>query len=272
MCNVSDENGQNDEFGCCSFSALAHKILDARSQADLESVLRVGLQRYVSHDALIFIYGNFRLGVLHYDLLSGLDDSHGEGLEAGELTPEFVILFEQWIAKGRRPLRLDAERPAVSWSRSNLQLSNRAALQRMNGVVLHGIHDQRGSNDCLYAFFSQSAIPSANDERALKVLVPLLDAAIRQVEVPARAAQPHPAIAHTDPVASVGAHTDELSERESEIMRWVAVGKTNLEIGEILNLSSFTIKNDMQRIFRKLDVFNRTQAVAMFRVRHGRKS
>jgi DNA-binding CsgD family transcriptional regulator len=53
-----------------------------------------------------------------------------------------------------------------------------------------------------------------------------------------------------------------LSERETQIMAWVAMGKTNSEIGAILNISGFTVKNHMQRIFQKLNVFNRAQAVS----------
>ena len=53
-----------------------------------------------------------------------------------------------------------------------------------------------------------------------------------------------------------------MSERELDIMRWVCKGKTNGEIGQILDISFFTVKNHLQRIFRKLDVLNRAQAVA----------
>ena len=52
-----------------------------------------------------------------------------------------------------------------------------------------------------------------------------------------------------------------LSAREAEILRWISLGKTNPEIGSILGISSFTVKNHVQRILRKLDVINRTQAV-----------
>lgn len=52
-----------------------------------------------------------------------------------------------------------------------------------------------------------------------------------------------------------------LSERETEIMHWVGHGKTNLEIGMILGISQFTVKNHLQRIFRKIDVRNRAQAI-----------
>ena len=53
-----------------------------------------------------------------------------------------------------------------------------------------------------------------------------------------------------------------LSSREHEIMDWVKQGKTNYEIGMILDISAFTVKNHLQRIFKKLDVLNRAQAVA----------
>jgi DNA-binding CsgD family transcriptional regulator len=53
-----------------------------------------------------------------------------------------------------------------------------------------------------------------------------------------------------------------LSDRERQIMTWVAMGKTNPEIGCILSISEFTVKNHMKSIFGKLDVTNRAQAVA----------
>lgn len=48
------------------------------------------------------------------------------------------------------------------------------------------------------------------------------------------------------------------------MLRWVALGKTNPEIGTILHISSFTVKNHMQRLFKKLNVTNRAQAVGKF--------
>ena len=47
-------------------------------------------------------------------------------------------------------------------------------------------------------------------------------------------------------------------------MHWVSIGKTNAEIGSILDISAFTVKNHLQRIFKKLDVFNRMQAVTKY--------
>lgn len=51
-----------------------------------------------------------------------------------------------------------------------------------------------------------------------------------------------------------------LSEREREIIFWVTRGKSNSVIGSILGISSSTVDTYMRRIFRKLDVADRTSA------------
>jgi DNA-binding CsgD family transcriptional regulator len=52
-----------------------------------------------------------------------------------------------------------------------------------------------------------------------------------------------------------------LSQREIEIMEWVRIGKTNFEIGVILNLSAFTVKNHLQRIYKKVGTSGRAHTV-----------
>jgi DNA-binding CsgD family transcriptional regulator len=51
-----------------------------------------------------------------------------------------------------------------------------------------------------------------------------------------------------------------LSDREREIMLWVTRGKSNSVIGSILGISPSTVDTYMRRIFRKLDVADRTSA------------
>lgn len=55
--------------------------------------------------------------------------------------------------------------------------------------------------------------------------------------------------------------TAELSKREREVLQLMADGLKNAEIGQKLGLSPETIKNHAQRIFDKLSVRNRTEAV-----------
>lgn len=54
-----------------------------------------------------------------------------------------------------------------------------------------------------------------------------------------------------------------LTEREIAILRLVAIGKANKQVGSALGLSEETIKGHLKNIFSKLDVADRTHAVTM---------
>lgn len=54
---------------------------------------------------------------------------------------------------------------------------------------------------------------------------------------------------------------DSLSKREREVLAWVSRGKSNGEIGIILNISAHTVKHHMEKIFAKLGVENRHAAM-----------
>jgi DNA-binding CsgD family transcriptional regulator len=60
-----------------------------------------------------------------------------------------------------------------------------------------------------------------------------------------------------------------LTQRESEVLYWVAKGKTNRDIGDILGSSPATVKKHLEHIYEKMGVETRTAAAAaaMKRVR-----
>ena len=53
----------------------------------------------------------------------------------------------------------------------------------------------------------------------------------------------------------------ELTEREIEVLRHLAMGMTNAEISEALYISQATVKSHINRIFAKLHLRDRAQAV-----------
>ncbi|WP_418001474.1 response regulator [Mycobacterium sp. PDNC021] len=59
-----------------------------------------------------------------------------------------------------------------------------------------------------------------------------------------------------------------LTERETEILRYVAKGLTAKQIAERLTLSHRTVENHVQATFRKLQVANRVEA-ARYAIEHG---
>jgi DNA-binding NarL/FixJ family response regulator len=56
---------------------------------------------------------------------------------------------------------------------------------------------------------------------------------------------------------------DQLTEREREVLVAVARGRSNLEIGEDLNISTATAKTHVSRLLAKLDARDRTQLVVI---------
>jgi DNA-binding NarL/FixJ family response regulator len=54
----------------------------------------------------------------------------------------------------------------------------------------------------------------------------------------------------------------QLTLRESDVLLWIANGKTNREIAQILEMSPRTVNKHLEQIFRKLGVENRTSAAA----------
>lgn len=54
-----------------------------------------------------------------------------------------------------------------------------------------------------------------------------------------------------------------LTQRESEVLMWIARGKSNRDIAEILNLSPRTVNKHLEQIYAKLGVENRASAAAL---------
>lgn len=54
-----------------------------------------------------------------------------------------------------------------------------------------------------------------------------------------------------------------LSDRELEVLRWVCKGRSNREIGQMLDISGRTVQGHLANIFGKLHVASRTEAVTV---------
>jgi DNA-binding NarL/FixJ family response regulator len=66
----------------------------------------------------------------------------------------------------------------------------------------------------------------------------------------------------TDKLAAV-VSSKELTERELHVLRLLALGKSNRQIGSDLYISETTVKSHLRSIFTKLNVLSRTEAIAV---------
>jgi transcriptional regulator EpsA len=122
---------------------------------------------------------------------------------------------------------------------------------QLGNALVHGTEQFRGG--C--TFFVLFALPNPPTQRQvffLDLLLPSLHLAFMRVVTPR--------VEDVEIAATVIAPV--LSERQIEVLIWVTRGKNNFEIAEILELSPLTVKNHMQKIYRKLHVHNRAQAVS----------
>jgi transcriptional regulator EpsA len=245
------------------YLSLAQAGASIKRHLDLLHWLQSDFQHCIAHDILITGWGNFEEGSVQHDVLSRLPGVRSYAVGTACLPFLLAKLNDYWTSGGRQPRRFAFSEFEYLLGSASLPDSFCEALRGMRSAVVHGISDQRGKNDCVYVFLSSrspepaDAGETARMSAALKVLLPVVDTALRQItHLPQQQGQP------VNAVKTVIEDTTGLSERETQIMAWVAMGKTNSEIGSILNISGFTVKNHMQRIFQKLNVFNRAQAVS----------
>jgi transcriptional regulator EpsA len=234
---------------------------------ELFNWLQNQVQRFIPHDILITAWGDFSLGLVRHDIVSPLTGMRTDSFDDKALLPFITTLFARWDEGNHTPYIIRTEEGFYHEQLVSPVLTKTIA--RMRCGLVHGIKDQRGNHDCLYVFLGPTELGQTRTRDALRFLLPYIDVAFRQICLLPE--QHHYIAAPSDimpiePKLNGTALDDEpdwgLSDREAEIMHWVGQGKTNQEIGLILDISSFTVKNHLQRIFKKLNVSNRAQAVS----------
>ena len=209
------------------------------------------LQGFIPHETLFCAYGDVAQMRFKFETFSrGLLNTQAE-LEAGDpvngLLPR---IMDDWLRGGRVPRQLCPDGDDQVGRRQLL-----ADLKRgdFGNVLAHGAKEMHGEGGSFFAFVRHPGPQGARDAYLLELLMPYLHMALHRMLLHEGSDQP----AAVEAVAL-------LSKREIQVLHWVKNGKTNQEIGQILDISSFTVKNHLQRIFKKFGVYNRTQAVARF--------
>jgi transcriptional regulator EpsA len=237
------------------------------------------MQQLLPHDIMIAAWGDFSLGLIDFDIVSTIPGVRTEKIECANLTPLLKRLFNFWKDGSRAPFTFKMDDSLFSENKFGCNKLG-SFFKTMKSALVHGIKDVRGQHDCLYVLMSPSEVSPSSSRAMFEALLPYIDNSLRQLDHLPEQSQGHASgrraltnaneshrtldsisIRTLDPL-SADLEVDPLSSRELEIMEWVQKGKTNYEIGMILDISAFTVKNHLQRIFRKLDVMNRAQAVA----------
>jgi transcriptional regulator EpsA len=207
------------------------------------------LQSLVKHELLICALRNGEPMSFHVESFSTAPSDLARFNETFRQDNALVPhLIKSWEENRRRPLtcELGGESPFAASTLAR-ELNRIGA----TSIVVQGTHDANGKLTSLFVFACRPGKAGSKQAYLVELLVPFLQSAwVRtQVRWPADSAGAKPAAAGL------------LTSREIEILKWLYHGKSNVEIGMILAISPLTVKNHVQKILRKLNVLNRTQAV-----------
>lgn len=153
-------------------------------------------------------------------------------------------VFIKWL-ETRRPIlfELASQKICSVWTENfrKHDLQNMAA---------HGQCDLNSHTTSYFCFCKIPGKLTSRHEKLLEMLVPHLHLALIRAFKGAKNKSPN-------------AKLSDLSKREYEILQWISDGKANLEIAMQLGICESTVKNHVHRIFIKLNVSSRTQAVVI---------
>jgi len=253
--DIDMENNTNNDNWEQVFKVIQNSFT-IQKHVDFFKWLQGSVSQVLPHDVLVAAWGDFASGDLSFDVSSNIDDIRTQKLmdAPGVFSYLMTNLHQRWIDNGERWYRINFFDAAGINAQSPTAFTRK--LVGMNSLLVYGVRDTRGKNDCIYVFFDKGREFQVQHS-ILGLLMPHVDAALRRVERVELTV-------NVDDELTGELNLGGLSDRENEILHWVKSGKTNFEIGMILSISPNTVKNHLKRIFQKLDVTCRAQAVARY--------
>jgi transcriptional regulator EpsA len=238
------------------FFDVVHESMHIRRSIQLFMWLQGDLQKLLPHDVLLVAHGDFANKNIRYNVISAAGEVNGVNLPHVDILDLVTGLFDRWCKHGRNAYSLETTSGVIL--NSFCQCLLHQSLRSMRSVMVQGMRDERAAVDVMYVAFRKSGHFDEPARHMFDVLLPHIDCATRRI---CNRAETEPKKEVKLPVLG---ELTAVTVRETEILHWVSNGKTNYEIGMILGISPFTVKNHLQRIFRKIDVSNRAHAVSKF--------
>jgi DNA-binding NarL/FixJ family response regulator len=171
------------------------------------------------------------------------------GVDRVDIAASGEEVLARWPAERQDLVLMDVQLPGLSGLETTRRLVQ--AYPDANVVMLTGAGV--GDRDVVALAISGGARGYLHRDVSREELCAAVANAIAAADL-AEGAQPRPVV----PVP----RGPELTEREMQVLHGMAAGKSNAQIGRELYLSEDTIKTHARRLFRKMRVNDRAQAVA----------
>jgi len=209
------------------------------------------LQNLIKHELLICALRKGESMSFSVDSFSTTAPNHEFSKDfSGQNTLLMPHLIRLWETNHFRPVLCEIGNERLA---AGSELARELNFIGNNDVLVHGTYDTAGTPASLFIFVCRPGTITAKHAHLLELITPSLHSAWVRTHVnwpdASGATRPAPG------------GRELLTAREKEILQLVYLGKSNIEIGMILGISSLTVKNHVQKILRRLNVQNRTQAV-----------
>src|SRR5262245_58720074 len=155
-------------------------------------------------------------------------------------------LIKAWEERRYQPVVIDTLNTPVGSGAFTRELERLGGTQ----LLVHGMPDADGRALTLFTFACRPGSVGSRQTYLAQLLAPALHAAWVRTQ-----------LQRTGSTVEKASGQSVLTVREQDILKWIYLGKSNFEIGAILKISPLTVKNHVQKILRKLNVVNRTQAI-----------
>jgi transcriptional regulator EpsA len=162
-------------------------------------------------------------------------------------------LLKAWEERRYQPVVLDAGVAGAGGPLASGAFARELERLGATQLMVHGVHDSDGRALSLFLFACRPGSIGPRQTYLAQLLAPALHASWVRTQLQRRTE----GVGGSD--KAVGQSV--LTVREQDILKWIYLGKSNFEIGAILKISPLTVKNHVQKILRKLNVVNRTQAI-----------
>jgi transcriptional regulator EpsA len=156
-------------------------------------------------------------------------------------------LMTRW-RNTQQPVMFQSGRDDHEYPADWIRIFNKYNLQN---TIAHGVLDMQGALTSYFIFSRNQGEVGLKHIYLLKLLTPHLHVALVRVLATLQDFGDYAGAIHTL-----------ISERQRQIIHWLHEGKTNWEIARILGMTEKNVKYHVEQILLKLDVRNRTQAVA----------
>ena len=240
-----------------SFEYFAQEAHELKNICDLKNLIKTRLRSYFNHEMAVCVIGDLKSRRVIRLINIDFSDSYlNYAVQPDQSISCYLI--HKWI-ESQQPIYFRADNQNANVDKLWLNVLKRCNIQTL---AAHGVVDPCNHYFSYFEFGNVDIADSDEIHSKLISFIPFLNYALSRV------------LTLKQNTININFSSDSVvsfehkkilplvTPREKEIVTWIARGKRNDEIAQILGISQHTVNNHIKSLFKRLDVTSRAQAVS----------